>query len=359
MLLFNCDYSEGAHPRILERLSQTNLEQLLGYGSDPYCRQAAELIKKQCDTPQAHVHFLSGGTQANLIVLAACLRPYQSVISPVTGHINVHEAGAIESTGHHIETLPETNGKISAAQIAQLCKSHWESENPEFSPQPKTVYLSFPTEYGTLYTKQELQAIRRVCDENNLFLFIDGARLGYGLTAPGNDVALADLAALCDIFYIGGTKIGALFGEAVVITNPKLQKDFRYFMKQRGGILAKGRLLGIQFLSLFEDNLYLKLGQHANDMAALIKAACQKAGFASLCDSPTNQQFPILPNDILAELEQTYVFSHIKRMDNKHTAIRICTSWATRPEDVEQLTSDLLKLTKAKNATHRVSFIKQ
>lgn len=359
MIWFNCDYSEGAHPRILEKLAQTNFEQTGGYGNDPFCRQAAELIKQQCKAPQAEVHFLCGGTQANLIVLAACLRPYQSVISPISGHINVHEAGAIEATGHHVETLPETNGKITAEQISCVCKAHWEDENPEFSPQPKTVYLSFPTEYGTLYTKEELRAIRRVCDDNNLFLFIDGARLGYGLTAPGNDVTLADLAALCDVFYIGGTKIGTLLGEAVVITNPKLQKDFRYFMKQRGGILAKGRLLGIQFLTLFEDGLYLELAKHANDMAALIKQSCKEAGFAFLCDSPTNQQFPVLPNDVLAELEQTYVFSHIKRIDHKHTAIRICTSWATRKEDVEQLTADLVKLAKGKNAAHRVSFIKQ
>ncbi len=343
MLWFNCDYSEGAHPRILEKLAQTNLEQTAGYGNDPYCRQAAELIKAQCKAPQAEVHFLCGGTQTNLTVLAACSRPYQSIISAESGHINVHEAGAIEATGHRIEALPEAFGKITAAQIARACKAHWEDDNPEFAPQPRTVYISFPTEYGTLYTLQELQEIRRVCDENHLFLFVDGARLGYGLPAPGNDVTLPDLAAMADVFYIGGTKIGALLGEAVVITNPKLQKDFRYFMKQKGGILAKGRLLGLQFLALFEDGLYYQLGKHANDMAALIKQACQQAGFTFLYDSPTNQQFPIVPNDVLAKLEQTYVFAHTKRVDSKHLAIRICTSWATRLEDVQQLTADLLK----------------
>ena len=216
MLWFNCDYNEGAHPRILERLAQTNLEQSAGYGEDPYCRQAADLIKTLCQAPQAHVHFLCGGTQTNLTVLAACSRPYQSIISATSGHINVHETGAIEATGHRIETLPESNGKITAAQIARICKAHWEDDNPEFAPQPRTVYLSFPTEYGTLYTLEELKEIRRVCDENHLFLFIDGARLGYGLTAPGNDVTLTDIAALSDVFYIGGTKIGALLGEAVV-----------------------------------------------------------------------------------------------------------------------------------------------
>ena len=343
MLRFNCDYSEGAHPRILERLQQTNLEQTAGYGNDPYCRQAADLIKEKCRAPQAEVHFLCGGTQTNLTVLAACSRPYQSIISAISGHINVHETGAIEATGHRIEALPEQQGKITAEQIARFCKAHWEDDNPEFAPQPRTVYISFPTEYGTLYSLQELKDIRRVCDENHLFLFIDGARLGYGLTAPGNDVTLPDLAALADIFYIGGTKIGALLGEAVVIPNLKLQKDFRYFMKQKGGILAKGRVLGIQFLTLFEEDLYLKISKHANTLAAQIKVACEQAGFPFLYDSPTNQQFPILPNSLLARLEEVYSFAHIKRVDKNHTAIRICTSWATRPEDVEQLVADLRK----------------
>ena len=344
MLWFNCDYCEGAHPRILERLAQTNLEQTAGYGADPYCRQAEELIKKECHAPQAQVHFLCGGTQTNLTVLAACSRPYQSIIAPVSGHINVHETGAIEATGHRIEALPQEHGKITAAQIARVCKAHWEDDNPEFAPQPRTVYISFPTEYGTLYSLQELKEIRRVCDENHLFLFMDGARLGYGLTAPGNDVTLPDIAALADVFYIGGTKIGALLGEAVVITNPKLQKDFRYFMKQKGGILAKGRVLGIQFLTLFEDGLYLKIAKHANDMATLIKKACQQAGLPFLYDSPTNQQFPILPNEMLANLEETYAFAHMGRVDKNHSAIRICTSWATRKEDVDRLSADLLKL---------------
>lgn len=344
MLWFNCDYCEGAHPRILERLAQTNLEQTAGYGADPYCHQAEELIKKACGAPQAQVHFLCGGTQTNLTVLAACSRPYQSIISPVSGHINVHETGAVEATGHRIEALSQDHGKITAAQIARVCKAHWEDDNPEFAPQPRTVYISFPTEYGTLYTLEELKEIRRACDENHLFLFIDGARLGYGLTAPGNDVALSDIAALADVFYIGGTKIGALLGEAVVITNPKLQKDFRYFMKQKGGILAKGRILGIQFLTLFEDGLYLKIAKHANEMAMQIKKACVQAGLPFLYDSPTNQQFPILPNDMLASLEETYAFSHQGRVDKNHSAIRICTSWATRQEDVDQLIADILKL---------------
>lgn len=343
MIRFNCDYSEGAHPRILEKLAQTNLEQAPGYGQDTYCRQAADLIKSLCQTPQAEVHFLAGGTQTNLTVIAACLRPYQTVISADSGHINVHETGAIEATGHRILTVPEQNGKLTAEQIARCCKEHWLDDNPEFAPQPKLVYISFPTEYGTLYSKEELSAIRRVCDENNLFLFADGARLGYGLEAPGNDVTLADLAACCDVFYIGGTKIGALLGEAVVIVNPKLQKDFRYFMKQKGAMLAKGRILGIQFLALFEDGLYFKLSKHADEMAQIIRQACAECGFEFLYDSPTNQQFPIMPNDLIKRLEELYVFSHTKRLDHRRSAIRICTSWATRREDVEQLVADIHK----------------
>lgn len=343
MIRFNCDYSEGAHPRILEKLAQTNLEQAPGYGQDTYCRQAADLIKSLCQTPQAEVHFLAGGTQTNLTVIAACLRPYQTVISADSGHINVHETGAIEATGHRILTVPEQNGKLTAEQIARCCKEHWLDDNPEFAPQPKLVYISFPTEYGTLYSKEELSAIRRVCDENNLFLFADGARLGYGLEAPGNDVTLADLAACCDVFYIGGTKIGALLGEAVVIVNPKLQKDFRYFMKQKGAMLAKGRILGIQFLALFEDGLYFQLSKHADDMAQIIRQACAECGFGFLYDSPTNQQFPIMPDDLIKRLEELYVFSHTKRLDHRRSAIRICTSWATRREDVEQLVADIHK----------------
>ena len=344
MIRFNCDYSEGAHPLILEKLAQTNLEQLPGYGQDPYCLQAAELIKQLCQAPNAAVHFLSGGTQTNLTVIAAMLRPYQCVISADSGHINVHETGAIEITGHRILTAPNQNGKITAQQVANLCETHWQDDNPEFAPQPKLVYISFPTEFGTLYTQQELRDLRRVCDENNLFLFMDGARLGYGLTAPGNDVTWADIATCCDAFYIGGTKLGALLGEAVVIVNPKIQKDFRYFMKQRGAILAKGRILGTQFLTLFQDGLYLKLAAHANRMAALIRQACKKASIPFLYDSPTNQQFPILEKGLLKKLEQTYAFAHIKPIDHRQTAIRICTSWATREEDVRQFIADLHSL---------------
>lgn len=343
MIRFNCDYSEGAHPAVLEKLALTNLEQTPGYGQDIYCRRAADLIKNLCAAPDADVHFLMGGTQTNLTVIAACLRPYQGVISATSGHINVHETGAIETTGHRIITVEEQNGKLTAEQIARCCQEHWQDDNPEFAPQPKLVYLSFPTEYGTLYSKAELTAIRRVCDEHNLFLFMDGARLGYGLEAPGNDLTLPDIAACCDVFYIGGTKIGALLGEAVVIVNPKLQKDFRYFMKQKGAMLAKGRVLGLQFLALFENGLYFKISKHADDMAQLIRRACQEAGYPFLYDSPTNQQFPIMPEKTIKQLEEFYAFSHTRRLDRGRTAIRICTSWATREEDVRQLTADIRK----------------
>ena len=343
MIRFNCDYSEGAHPAVLEKLALTNLEQTPGYGQDIYCRRAADLIKNLCAAPDADVHFLMGGTQTNLTVIAACLRPYQGVISATSGHINVHETGAIETTGHRIITVEEQNGKLTAEQIARCCQEHWQDDNPEFAPQPKLVYLSFPTEYGTLYSKAELTAIRRVCDEHNLFLFMDGARLGYGLEAPGNDLTLSDIATCCDVFYIGGTKIGALLGEAVVIVNPKLQKDFRYFMKQKGAMLAKGRVLGLQFLALFENGLYFKISKHADDMAQLIRRACQEAGYSFLYDSPTNQQFPIMPEKTIKQLEEFYAFSHTRRLDRGRAAIRICTSWATREEDVRQLTADIRK----------------
>ena len=343
MIRFNCDYNEGTHPAILERLSKTNMEQIPGYGEDHYCRQAADLIRAKCQAPQAAVHFLVGGTQTNLTVIASALKPYQSVISADCGHINVHETGAIEATGHRVIAVPEQNGKITAEQITRYCQAHWQDDNPEFAPQPKLVYLSFPTEYGTLYSKAELTAIRRACDENNLYLFMDGARLGYGLEAPGNDLTLADIAACCDVFYIGGTKIGALLGEAVVIVNPKLQKDFRYFMKQKGAMLAKGRVLGLQFLALFENDIYFKISKHADDMAQIIRQACQEAGFRFLYDSPTNQQFPIMPQKLVKRLEEEYAFAHTQRLDRGMIAIRICTSWATREEDARQLANDIRK----------------
>ncbi len=344
MISFNCDYNEGAHPAILDRLSKTKMEQIPGYGQDDYCRQAADLIRAKCQTPHAAVHFLVGGTQTNLTVIAAALKPYQCVISADSGHINVHETGAIEATGHRVLPVTATDGKISAAQVQQICDAHYAEDNPEFAAQPKMVYISFPTEYGTLYTKQELQELHAVCRKNNLYLFVDGARLGYALSAKKNTVSLPELAALCDVFYIGGTKVGALLGEAVVILNDALKQDFRYYIKQRGAMLAKGWLLGLQFLTLFENDLYLTIAKQANDFAARIKKAFQKAGFPLLYNSPTNQQFPILPNDIVKKLEQKYVLAHFGYPDGEHTVARVCTSWATTEENVAELEKDIAAL---------------
>ena len=346
MLYFNSDYTEGAHPKILEQLQETNFRQTVGYGEDEYCEKARGLIREACGAPEAGVHFLVGGTQANFTVIRAALRPHQGVISPVTGHIHVHETGAVEATGHKVLALPcGAEGKLSAGQVAEACAEHFAgSMPPEHMVQPKMVYLSHPTENGALYTKAELMAIRQVCDEYGLYLFVDGARMGYGLAARGTDVALTDLAQLCDVFYIGGTKCGALFGEAVVIPNRELNRDFRYAIKQNGGMLAKGRLLGLQFLTLFTDGLYTQICKKADEQAYRIAAACEEAGIETYAPSPTNQQFFIFPDAQLKKLEEKYVFSFWEKVDEGRTAVRICTSWATREEAVEELIADLKNL---------------
>ena len=264
MIYFNSDYLEGAHPSIMVRLAETNMVQTVGYGEDEYCEAAREKIKTACQAPEADVHFLVGGTQTNTTVIAAILRPWQGVISAVSGHINCHEAGAIESTGHKVITLPTTNGKITAQQVQDYVEWHRNDESTEHIVQPGMVYISHPTEGGTLYTKAELTALYDTCRRYGLPLFIDGARLGYGLMAEESDMTLPEIARLCDVFYIGGTKVGALFGEAVVIMNENLKKDFRFIMKQRGGRMAKGRLLGVQFDTLFTDDLYFKISRHAS-----------------------------------------------------------------------------------------------
>lgn len=335
MIQFQCDYNEGAHERIMRRLMDTNMEQTVGYGEDDYCDQARQLIRKAVGNPEADVHFLVGGTQANTTVIASLLRPYQGVICAQSGHINVHETGAIEHTGHKVIALPATDGKISAQQIEQTVRLHLEESGPEHLVQPAMVYISFSTEVGTLYTKQELSAIHHVCQHYGLPLFIDGARLGYGLTSEACDITLPELAALCDVFYIGGTKVGALFGEAVVFK--KTQPGFRYHIKQQGGMLAKGRLLGIQFLELFTDDLYFQLGRHANLQARLIKEAFQRRGIPFFIDSPTNQQFPILTNAQMETLARDFLFSEWERLDADHMVVRFCTSWATFPENVQRL----------------------
>ena len=344
MIYFNNDYSEGCLPEIMEKLCATNMEQTPGYGVDHYCIDAAEKIKKLCASDCANVHFLVGGTQTNLTVIAAALRPYQAVISAVSGHINVHETGAIEATGHKVIGLASGDGKITADQVEQEARSQSETMDAEHTVQPAMVYISNPTEYGTIYTLSELEALSAVCKKWRLSLFVDGARLGYGLTAGGNDVTLADMARLCDVFYIGGTKVGALFGEAVVITNPAINRDFRYMIKQRGGMLAKGRLLGVQFGVLMDNDLYFKVAAKANAQAQVIRATLQDLGYGFLVENTSNQLFPILPDSVLEVLQKEFCFSEMGRVDETHRCIRICTSWATTDENVTRLCDALKKL---------------
>ena len=337
MVLFNCDYNEGAHPKIMARMMETNLEQTVGYGEDPYCKKARELIKARCGRDDIEVQFLVGGTQANLTVIAATLRPHQGVISADSGHINVHETGAIEATGHKVIALPSADGKLTAQQVEDYWTGHWNDGTHEHPGQPGMVYISNPTEIGSIYTKAELTALSEVCNRCGMPLYMDGARLGYGLAAEDNDLTMADITELCDVYYIGGTKVGALFGEAVVIRNEAIKKDFRYMIKQRGGMLAKGRLLGIQFLTLFEDGLYEEVSQHAVSAARKIRKVCEERGFSFLTPSTTNQQFPILPNAMIEKLKGKFGYSFWEKVDEEHSAIRFCTSWATREEDVDAL----------------------
>ncbi|MDR1096743.1 MAG: low specificity L-threonine aldolase, partial [Tannerella sp.] len=292
----------------------------------------------------ADVHFLVGGTQTNTTVIASVLRPHQGVLSAVTGHINVHETGAIEATGHKVLALPAKEGKLTANRVEQACREHQSDANHEHTVQPGMVYISNPTEGGTIYSRQELLALSEVCRRNSLPLFMDGARLGYGLAAENNDLTLPDIAKMCDVFYIGGTKVGALFGEAVVITDGRLKKDFRYLIKQRGGMLAKGRILGIQFETLLKEGLYFEISHHAVQMAMLIRNAFRTKGFSFLCESPTNQQFPILTKEQIRVLSQKYTFELWTNTDESHAAVRFCTSWATRAEDVRSLARDIENL---------------
>jgi len=344
MIRFECDYLEGAHPKIIELLTASNMIQTPGYGMDDYCEKARDLIKKLCGADNSNVHFLVGGTQTNKTVIASILRPHQGVLCAVTGHINVHETGAIEATGHKVLALPSEDGKISAEQIEQTYHSHWNDSDHEHLVQPGMVYISNPTESGTIYSKLELTAISKVCQKFSLPLFLDGARLGYGLMADGNDITLPDLAELCDVFYIGGTKVGALFGEAVVIANPDLNQDFRYYIKQNGGMLAKGRLLGMQFLALLKDGLYFKISKEADEKAMKLKNTFLKKGIPLHIDSVTNQQFPILTQDMANQLKEKYSFSLWETIDDMRSIYRFCTSWATTDEHLEQLIADIRSL---------------
>lgn len=344
MILFHNDYSEGCHESILRAMAATNLEQTPGYGEDGYCKRAAEKIRTLCGDTDLGVHFLVGGTQANLTVIAAALRPHQGVIGAVSAHIHVHETGAVEATGHKVLAVPSNDGKVTAQQVERVVMEQRNSGCEEHMVQPKLVYISNPTELGTLYTLSELEALRSTCDRYGLYLFLDGARLGYGLEAAGNDVTLGDLARLCDAFYIGGTKVGALFGEAVVIRNPAINEDFRYLIKQHGGMLAKGRLLGLQFDTLFTDGLYFKLASHADRMADRIRDALQELEVPLLVENTTNQIFPILPDSVLERLSGEFTFTEQERVDESHRAVRFCTSWATQQENVDALCDALKRL---------------
>ncbi len=338
MIRLECDYAEGAHPRVLRRLTETNFEQTAGYGEDDFCETARAQIRALCGGGEAlAVHFLVGGTQVNTTVIAAALRPHQGVIAASTGHINVHETGAIEATGHKVLPIPSDDGKLTAAGIAQLWQAHWDDATHEHMVQPAMVYLSQPTENGTLYSLEELDAIWQTCQAKGLLLYLDGARLGYGLTSEACDMTLPDLALRCDAFTIGGTKQGLLFGEALVIRNPALNRDFRYLIKQHGGLLAKGRLLGVQFSAILEEELYFTLARQADEFAMTIRRAFEAKGCPMLYDSYTNQQYPILPDKLLRELEKDFAFAFWSKPDKTHTAVRVCTSWATTKTAVERL----------------------
>jgi len=341
MINFKSDYLEGACPEILERMVKTNFEQTSGYGDDYHSENAKNLIKKACKREDVDVHFLVGGTQTNTTVIASVLRPFEGVICADTGHINCHETGAIESTGHKVMSLPGENGKITAGQIEELFISCNTDPCYEHIVQPKMVYISNSTETGSLYKKSELEEISRVCKKCGLVLFLDGARLGYSLAAYENDLTLADYAQLCDIFYIGGTKCGALFGEAVVIVNDAYKKDFRSYIKQRGGMLAKGRLLGIQFEVLFEEDRYVNICKNAIDLAMEVRDGFAEKGYDFLFPSPTNQQFPIIPDKKLSELSEKYLLEFWQKVDENNTAVRVCTSWATKRENVKELLSEI------------------
>ena len=354
MIFFNNDYSEGCHTAVLDLLCSTNMEQTSGYGMDPYCAEAADIIRRLCADPSLAVHFLVGGTQTNLTVIAAALRSHQGVLGAESAHIQVHETGAIEATGHKVLSLPSSDGKITAAQVETAVQAHFRDEAAEHMVQPKMVYISNPTELGTIYTKNELEAISAVCKANGLYLFLDGARLGYGLTAADNDVTMADLARLCDVFYIGGTKVGALFGEAVVISNPAIAEDFRYQIKQHGGMLAKGRLLGIQFCALLRDGVYFEIAKKANCLADQLRATLEELGYSLLVPGTTNQVFPVLPDALLERLRNDFSFSEQQRVDASRRAVRFCTSWATTQENMDALCKALRELSNV-NKTETIS----
>jgi threonine aldolase len=334
---FQNDYSEGAHPRIIEALRETNFEQGIGYGEDRFCLEAAAKIREAIASPHADVHFMSGGTQANLVFLSSCLRPFESVIAVDTGHICVHETGAIEMTGHKVNAVRGKDGKVTAEEIEKTVAAH----SDEHMVRPRVVYISHSTEVGTIYSRDELCAISEACIKNRLFLYMDGARLGSALTSTASDLSLEEIARLVDAFYIGGTKNGALIGEALVINRPELKPDLRYMIKQRGALLSKGRLLGIQFLELFRDRLYFDLARHANQAAERLAAGISALGFSFDTASPTNQIFPIFPDSVVEKMSQMYLFYVWREIDREQSAVRLVTSWATPDSAVDGFLSDL------------------
>ena len=341
MYRFKDDYSEGCHPNILEALAKANLVQTEGYGDDIYTQKAIEIIRKKIENPNAFIHFVSGGTQANLIVIGSMLKPYESVISAKTGHINIHEAGAVENTGHKINEIVTSNGKITPQQIKEVLDMHTD----EHMVKPRLVFISNSTEIGTIYTKSELEEISNFCKSNDLYLYMDGARIGSALTSVDNDLTLADIARLTDIFYIGGTKNGALAAEAIVINNPEFNTNFRFYLKQKGALLAKGRLAGIQFGELFKDDLFFDLALYANKMADKLRKGIMQNGFSFLTQSSTNQIFPIFPNKLIEKLNKKYNFYVWTSIDDTHSAARLVTSWATKQEAVDDFIKDIQSYT--------------
>lgn len=342
MISFKNDYSEGAHSRVLEALIKTNFEQTDGYGEDPYTLEAYELIKEKIQCKDCNIRFIVGGTQTNMLTISHVLRPYQSVISAESGHINGHETGAIEATGHKVELIPAPEGKLTPELVEKVLSIHTDAHNV----QPKMVYISNPTEIGTLYKKAELEALYNCCKKHGLYLFMDGARLASALTSEYNDIALSDYPKYTDMFYIGGTKCGALFGEVIVFTNNELFEGFQYSIKQRGALLAKGRLLGLQFRELFKDDLYYEIGKHSNEMAKMLKKCFIKNGFKFAAESFSNQQFPILPNNIVEEMGKKYKYTFVEKFDDTHSVIRFVTSWATKKENVEEFIKDFDEICK-------------
>ena len=339
MTYFTSDYVNGAAPEVLNHLLETNSKNLTGYGSDDYCEIAISKIKKACNKPDADVYFLTGGTQTNQIVISTVLKPFEGVIAANTGHVSGHEAGAIEFSGHKVLQISHKDGKLSNISIENLIKDFYNDKNHEHMVFPGMVYISLPTEYGTLYSKNELQNIYQVCQKYNIFLYIDGARLGYALASPQNDLSLSDIANLCDAFYIGGTKVGALCGEALIFTKNRFETPAHFItqIKQHGALLAKGRLLGVQFDALFTDNLYYKIGEHGIFMAEKLKNIFKTKGFRFYLESPTNQQFIILENSKMEELSKTIAFSFWEKYDENHTVVRFATSWSTTQQDLEEL----------------------